>query len=85
MPNLSEMPYAQWLEKTIEKLFETYPVSISMQMVDSAGQVYTCYWNMDYQDRTAVIAAMHEDSALEFLRNNKDLINAILNGEEDGE
>lgn len=77
------MPYAAWLEQTVQELFDICPVCIAMQMVDANGQPFTCYWNVTPNDRAIMIDAMREDAILDFFRNNRDTVNAILNGEEE--
>ena len=79
------MPYAAWLEQTVQELFDICPVCIAMQMIDANGQAFTCYWNVNQNDRAVMVDSMREDGLLDTIRNNKDLINAILNGEEDDE
>lgn len=77
------MPYAKWLEQTIQELFDICPVCIAMQMIDANGQPFTCYWDVTPNDRAIMIDAMREDAILDFLRNNRGTVNSILNGEED--
>jgi hypothetical protein len=54
-----------------------------MQMIDSNGQAFTCYWNVNQNDRAVMLDSMREDGILDFLRNNREMVNAILNGEEE--
>ena len=77
------MPYAAWLEQAVQELFDICPVCISMQMIDANGQPFICYWNVNPNDRAIMIDAMREDGILDFLRNNREMVNAILNGEEE--
>ena len=83
MADISEMPYAAWLEQTVQELFDICPVCIAMQTIDANGQAFTCYWNVNQNDRAVMLDSMREDGILDFLRNNRDMVNAILNGEEE--
>lgn len=77
------MPYAAWLEQAVQELFDIRPVCIAMQMIDANRQPFTCYWNVNPNDRAIMIDVMREDGIFDFLRNNRDMVNAILNGEEE--
>ena len=81
----ADKPYAQWIEDTIQQLFDIDPTAIAMEMRDAAGQTYTCYWECSRDDRACMIGAMQDDDLLDFLAVNKDVVAEILNGEEDGE
>ena len=66
-------------------MFDIDPVAIAMEMRDSAGQSYTCYWNCSRDDRACMIGAMQDDDLLDFIAVNKDVIADIMNGEEEDE
>lgn len=83
MDDLATKPYAQWLEDTVKELFDIDPVAISMQMRKADGSTYTCYWNVDPDDRAIMLDAMREDGYIEFIRNNKDEIKAIFEEDEE--
>lgn len=78
-------PYAQWVEDTMREMFDIDPVAIAMEMRDSAGQVFTCYWNCDRNDMACMIDSLKDDSIIEFLRTNRDVVNEILSGEDGDE
>lgn len=67
----------------MREMFDIDPVSIALQMRDSNGQTYTCYWNCSRDDMACMIDALHDDALLEFLRANKDMVKEILEGEEE--
>lgn len=83
MVDYANKPYSAWVDDTIIKMFETDPVSIAMEMRDKDGTVYTCYWNVSQDDRSLMMDAMREDWTLDFVRNNKELFQRIINDEED--
>ena len=66
----------------MHELFDICPVCIAMQMIDANGQAFTCYWNVNQNDRAVMLDSMREDGLLDTIRNNRELINAILNGED---
>lgn len=82
MAEFETKPYAPWLESTFREMVDIDPVSIAMEMVDANGQLYTCYWNTSRDDRAQMMSAMQDDDLLDLIRNNKDVINEILSGEE---
>lgn len=81
--DFTNKPYAQWIEDTIQQLFDIDPVAIAMEMRDDKGQTYTCYWEVSRDDRACMIGAMQDDDLLDFLAVNKDVVAEILNGEGD--
>lgn len=83
--NFTDKPYAKWIEDTIQQLFKVDPTSIAIEMRDDKGQTYTCYWEVSRDDRACMIGAMQDDDLLDFLAVSKDVVIAILNGEEDDE
>ena len=59
-----------------------------LQMRDAEGKSYTCYWQVDADDRAVMLDAIQQDEWFDFIRNNRDLIAEILmedGDEEEGE
>lgn len=81
--DLSAAPYTPWLESVIKELYDVQPTSIMMLMRNEEGKTFSCYWNVSADDRAIMIDAMKYDGLSEWIRDNRDEINAILNGEED--
>ena len=79
------LPFAQWLEESIQELVKAKPIAIGMQMIDEYGMVHTCYYNTSANDRACMIDAMRDDARFEFIYANREEIRAILEdeGEED--
>lgn len=69
----------------MREMFDIDPVAIALEMRDTNGQTYTCYWEVSRDDRACMIGAMQDDDLLDFLAVNKDVVAEILNGEEDDE
>lgn len=78
-------PYAQWIENTVQQMFGIEPVAIAMQMRDAKGETYTCYWDCSQDDRAIMVDAMLQDGFLTYIRQAKDEIRAILNGEDESD
>ena len=78
-------PYAEWLEQSIQELVNANPSAIAMEMVGEDGLVATCYYNASPNDRACMIDAMRDDARIEFIKNNADLIVALLNGDDEDE
>ncbi len=83
LDEITNKPYAQWLEASIKELFDIEPVAISMQMLDADGAAYTCYWNVAPNDRAIMMDALREDGYREYIRNNKEEIKAIIDEDEE--
>lgn len=69
----------------MREMFDIDPTAIAMEMTNANGNIYTCYWNVNQNDRACMIDAMHGDNLLDFIAVNKDVISDILNGEESDE
>lgn len=82
---LTKKPYATWLESVVRDLVDIDPVSISMQMRDAEGKVYTCYYNCSHDDRAVMEDALRQDGLFEWVRDNKEAIVEILNEEDDAD
>ena len=72
------LPFAEWLEQSIQEMVAANPVAIAMEMVMEDGFVSTCYYNTSPNDRACMIDAMHDDARFEFIRENRDEIRAML-------
>lgn len=83
LDEITNKPYAQWLEASIKELFDIEPVAISMQMLDAEGAAYTCYWNVAPNDRAIMMDALREDGYREYIRNNKEEIREIMGEDEE--
>lgn len=87
-PKFSEFPFSIWLESVIREMYEINPSAIMLQMRDAEGKSYTCYWQVDADDRAVMLDAIQQDEWFDFIRNNRDLIAEILmetGDEEEGE
>ena len=71
------------MESVIKELYDIQPTCVMMLMRSEEGKTFSCYWNVSADDRAIMIDAMNYDGLSEWIRDNRDEINAILNGEED--
>ena len=55
MFDINEVPYAEWLEKSLQAIVPLKPVSLCFAAAMPDGEVYTGYYNADATDK-AVIA-----------------------------
>ena len=55
MFDINEVPYAEWLEKSLQAIVPLKPVSLCFAATMPDGKVYTGYYNADATDK-AVIA-----------------------------
>lgn len=79
-------PYAPWLEGVIRDLVEIDPLCIAMQMISKDGDVCTCYWNVNANDRAMMMGGMADDNRMEWMKNHREELKALLDGEDgDGE
>ena len=64
-------------------MFEIDPVSIALQMRDNTGQTYTSYWQCSRDDLAIMADAIAEDKIISLLRDSRDTLREILDGEEE--
>ncbi|MBO5740773.1 MAG: hypothetical protein J6R54_02160 [Bacteroidaceae bacterium] len=81
--DLSSAPYTPWLESVVKELYDIQPTSVMMVMRDESGKTFSCYWNVSADDRAIMIDALRYEGISEWIRDNRDEIKAILDGEED--
>ena len=66
-------------------MVELDPVSIGLVMILPDGTTGTAYFNTDRGDIETMKQALDDDSLLEWVRANADIVAKILAGEEDDE
>lgn len=74
-------PYSKWLDDMIIKLFDMDPESIAIVTINKDGTTATTYFNMHNGDRVTAMRAIAQDSMLEYVRLNADLIINLLREE----
>lgn len=74
-------PYSKWLDDMIIELFDMDPASIAIVTINKDGTMATTYFNMHNGDRVTAMRAMLQDSILEYVRLNANLIVDLLREE----
>lgn len=65
--NITDMPYAKWLEETLRDI-STLPVgSIAILGVFEGGETYTAYYNTSMADKLLLSGLINQDATLDML------------------
>lgn len=83
VPGTEVYPYYEWLESVMEELAKSEVRAISLEVAYEDGTVSTQYWNVNRGDRALMIAAMEEAQVMETLMDNRDILLAILEGDDE--
>ena len=70
MPNnidITEMPYAQWLEQTLRGISELPVRGIALVGVLDNGDIYTDYYNISMADKLVLSGVINQDATLDML------------------
>lgn len=85
MADITQQPYAEWLEASLRELVDLHPRTIGIVCIMPDGSTGTQYFNADNRDRTVMCEALQIDSLEELLRVNADHLRALILGEEEDE
>lgn len=85
VPGTEVYPYYEWLESVMEELAKRDVRAISLEVVYEDGTASTQYWNVNRGDRALMMAAMEEAQVMETLMDNRDMLMAILEGDDEEE
>lgn len=65
--NITDMPYAQWLERTLRDI-STMPITgIAILGVLERGETYTAYYNVPMADKLLLSGLINQDATLDML------------------
>lgn len=65
--NITEMPYATWLEETLRDI-STMPIAgIAILGVLEGGETYTAYYNVPMADKLLLSGLINQDATLDML------------------
>lgn len=65
--NITEMPYATWLEETLRDI-STMPIAgIAILGVLKGGETYTAYYNVPMADKLLLSGLINQDATLDML------------------
>ena len=85
MADITQQPYAEWLEASLRELVDLHPRTIGIVCIMPDGSTGTQYFNADNRDRTVMCEALQIDSLEELIKANADYLRALILGEEDEE
>lgn len=80
-----EYPYYEWLESVMTDLAAENVKSISIEIMNEDGECSTQYWHVSRGDRALMMAAMEEAQIMDTLMDNRDMLLAILEGNDEEE
>lgn len=78
--NITDMPYAQWLERTLRDISELDTRAIALVGVLENGDVYTGYYNTSMTDKLVLAGVINQDAMMDSLK-----ANGVIEYEEDDE
>ncbi len=70
--NFNNIPYAQWLEKTIQDIIKLPIKGICLSAILEGGAVYTAYHNVVMIDKLAIAGIVQQDAMRDTLAANGD-------------
>ena len=76
--DVSKIPYAAWLEETIQKLVQSPAKHIAIVSLNSDQTVGTAYWMCDSQDKAVIAHHIQVDIIMDIIGVNADHIKAML-------
>lgn len=68
--NITDMPYAQWLEQTLRDISELDTRAIALVGVLENGDVYTGYYNTSMTDKLVLAGVINQDAMMDTLEAN---------------
>lgn len=84
MFDINEVPYAEWLEKSLQAIAPLKPVCLCFAATMPDGEVYTGYYNADATDKAVIAHNIQADITMDIIRTNAAIIkNMIEHCEED--
>lgn len=68
--NITDMPFASWLEKTLHDIQE-FPVrGIAIALTSDNGDIYTNYYNVSMADKILISGLINQDATLDMMAAN---------------
>ena len=68
--NITEMPYAKWLEQTLHDISSLPVKGIALLVSTENGDSYTNYYNVSMADKLIRAGLIQQDSTLDMLASN---------------
>lgn len=83
MRDVTEQPYAEWLEASLRELVELQPRTIGIVLILPDGSTGTQYFNADNRDRLIMCEAINIDYLEALIRVNIDHIREMLEDDDE--
>lgn len=77
-----DMPYAKWLEESIQHIVASDPMSLCIVAIGKTGNVLTGYYNCDATDKAVIAHNIQSDIVMDIIHNNPEAIRAVLEEDE---
>ena len=74
--NLKDLPYAQWLEDTIQDIVQLPVKGIALSLILEDGSVYSNYYKVLALDKLTIAGTIQQDSMYDSMRANGLIKNA---------
>ena len=78
MFDINEVPYAEWLKKSLQAIVPLKPVSLCFVDTTAAGEVYTGYYNADATDKAVIAHNIQADITMDIIRTNAAIIKDMI-------
>lgn len=78
MFDINEVPYAEWLEKSLQAIVPLKPVSLRFAATMPDGEVYTGYYNADATDKAVIAHNIQVDITMDIIRTNAAIIKDMI-------
>lgn len=78
MSDINEVPYAEWLEKSLQAIVPLKPVSLCFAAAMPGGEVYTGYYNADATDKAVIAHNIQADITMDIIRTNAAIIKDMI-------
>jgi hypothetical protein len=76
--NFNNIPYAQWLEQTLQDIIKLPVKGICLNAVLENGETYTAYHNVSMHDKITIAGFIQQDAMIDTLA-----VNGFIKTEED--
>lgn len=78
MFDINEVPYAEWLEKSLQVIVPLKSVSLCFAATMPDGEVYTGYYNADATDKAVIAHNIQADITMDIIRTNAAIIKDMI-------
>ena len=78
MFDINEVPYAEWLEKSLQAIVPLKPVSLCFFEATAAAEIYTGYYNADATDKAVIAHNIQADITMDIIRTNAAIIKDMI-------